>query len=74
MKITVKVKPNARENSIKLIETGIYEVKVSVPPEKGKANERVIELLSKELKTAKSRINLVKGETSKEKIFIIEEN
>lgn len=74
MKITVKVKPNARENSIKLIETGIYEVKVSVPPEKGKANERVIELLSKELKTAKSRIILVKGETSKEKIFIIEEN
>lgn len=73
MKITVKVKPNARENSIKQVETGIFEVKVSVPPEKGKANQKVIELLSKELKIAKSRISLIKGETSKEKLFIIEE-
>ena len=71
MKITVKVKPNARENSIKQVETGIFEVKVSVPPEKGKANQKVIELLSKELKIAKSRISLIKGETSKEKLFII---
>ena len=73
MKITVKVKPNARENSIKQLETGIFEVKVSVPPEKGKANQKVIELLSKELKIAKSRISLIKGETSKEKLFIIED-
>ena len=72
MKITVKVKPNSRENSIKKLENGSFEVKVSVPPEKGKANQRVIELLSKELKIAKSRITLVKGETSKEKLFIAE--
>ena len=71
MKITVKVKPNARENSIKQVETGIFEVKVSVPPEKGKKKKKVIELLSKELKIAKSRISLIKGETSKEKLFII---
>ena len=73
MKIIVKVKTNARENSIKQLETGIYEVKVSVPPEKGKANRKVIELLSKELKIAKSRITLIKGETSKEKLFEIED-
>lgn len=73
MKISVKVKPNARENSIKLVNTGNYEVKVSVPPEKGKANKKVIELLAKELKIAKSRIILVKGETSREKLFQISE-
>ncbi len=73
MKISVKVKTNARENSIKLLETGIYEVKVSVPPEKGKANLKVIELISKELKIAKSGITLVKGETSKEKLFEIKD-
>lgn len=73
MKITVKVKPNARENSIKFNESGIYEIKVSVPPEKGKANLKVIELLSKKLKIPKSRITLLKGETSKEKVFKIEE-
>ncbi|MEO8514611.1 MAG: DUF167 domain-containing protein [Ignavibacteria bacterium] len=69
MKISVKVKPNSRENSIKKLENDTFEVKVSVPPEKGKANLRVIELLSKELKIAKSRITLIKGETTKEKLF-----
>ncbi len=72
MKITVKVKPNSRENSLKKLDNGNYEVKVSVPPEKGKANQRVIELLSKELKIAKSRITLIKGDTSKEKLFEVE--
>ncbi len=73
LKITVKVKPNSRENSIKIGENGNYEVKVSVPPEKGKANAKVIELLSKELKIAKSKITLLKGEASREKLFKIEE-
>lgn len=71
MKITVKVKPNSRVNSVKKLDNGVYEVKVSVPPEKGKANERVIELLSKELKIAKSRIILEKGQRGKEKVFEI---
>ncbi len=73
MKIIVKVKPNSRENSIKIGENGIYEVKVSVPPEKGKANAKVIELLSKELKIAKSKISLLKGKTSREKLFEIDD-
>ncbi len=73
MKIKVKVKPNAKKNEVKKIEEGFYEVRVTVVPEKGKANKKVIELLSKELKVPKSRIKLVRGETSKEKIFEIED-
>ena len=72
MKITVKVKPNSGENLVKKLDNGTYEVKVTVPPENGKANEKVIELLSKELKIAKSRILLIKGETSKIKLFDVE--
>ncbi len=73
MKITVKVKPNAKKNEIKKIKEDYYEIRVTVVPEKGKANKKVIELLSKELKIPKSKIKLVRGETSKEKIFEIEE-
>ncbi len=73
MKIKVKVKPNAKKNEVKKIEEGFYEVRVTVVPEKGKANKKVIELLSKELKVPKSRIKLIRGETSKEKIFEIED-
>lgn len=71
MKVTVKVKPNARENSVKLLDSGIYEVKVTVPPEKGKANKKVIELLSEFLNVPKSKITLLSGETYREKIFEI---
>lgn len=73
MKITVKVKPNARENTLKLLDSGIYEAKVSVPPEKGKANSKVIELLSEHLKVPKSKITLVSGQTFKEKVFEIKD-
>jgi uncharacterized protein YggU (UPF0235/DUF167 family) len=73
LKITVKVKPNARENTLKLLDSGIYEAKVSVPPEKGKANNKVIELLSEHLMVPKSKITLVSGQTFKEKVFEIKD-
>ncbi|HEY3251475.1 MAG TPA: DUF167 domain-containing protein [Ignavibacteria bacterium] len=69
MTIKVKVKTNSRKNEIIEVSENYFEVKVSVPPEKGKANERVIELLSKHYKISKSRINIIKGETSKEKLI-----
>ncbi len=71
MRISVKVKPNARQNSINQVGENAFEVRVTVPPEKGKANKKVIELLAKHFHTAKSNIELVSGETSKEKVFEI---
>ncbi len=71
MRIKVKVKPNSRINEIKELEKDYYEVKVSVPPEKGKANKKVIELLSKYFKVPKLKITIVSGELYKEKVIEI---
>ena len=71
MKIRVKVKPNSRENSVKELENDYFEVKVSVPPEKGKANKRVIELIAKYYKIPKSKVTLISGETYHEKVLNI---
>jgi len=71
MRIKVKVKPNAKKDEIKKIDTDYYEVRVTAVPEKGKANKRVIEILSKHFKVPKSKIRLVRGETSREKVFEI---
>jgi uncharacterized protein (TIGR00251 family) len=71
MIIKLKVKPNARSNEINKIDKNYFEVKVTVPPEKGKANQKVIEILSKHFKIAKSKISITKGETSKEKLVEI---
>lgn len=72
MRIKVKVKPNARENSIKESKKGYFEVKVSVPPEKGKANKKVIELISEYFDVSKSKIEIVSGESYHEKVINID--
>lgn len=71
MRIKVKVKPNAGRNEIKRISEDYFEVKVSVTPEKGKANVRVIELLSKYFRVPKSSILITSGLKSKEKMIEI---
>ncbi len=43
-----------------------------MPPEGGKANQKVVELLSKALKIPKSNIEIVRGETSRIKLIRIE--
>jgi hypothetical protein len=71
MKITVAVKPNSKKESVEILPDGSYLVRVNTPPVDGKANERVIKLLSKALKKPKSTIELVSGHRSKRKIFEI---
>lgn len=46
--------------------------RVSVPPEDGKANKALIQLLGKALKVPKSSIGFVSGETARQKILRIE--
>ena len=72
MKIKVKVKVNTRENSIKEIDKNYFEIKVSVPPEKGKANKGVIELISEYFDIPKSKIVILSGESYHEKVISID--
>ena len=43
-KFLVKVKPNARENSLRQFQDGTWISEVKAPPKAGKANRAVIEL------------------------------
>jgi uncharacterized protein (TIGR00251 family) len=71
VKITVRVKPNARKNEVKQIDASNFVVSVSVPPVEGKANEKVIELLSEYFGKPKRSINILHGMTGKTKIIDI---
>lgn len=73
MEIQVKVKLKSKKEGIELTPEGVYEVRVHVPPIEGKANKRVIELLSDYLKKPKTSIELVRGHKSKIKVFRIED-
>jgi uncharacterized protein (TIGR00251 family) len=71
MIIKVRVKPKSKVEYVKEISSGFYEVAVREPPEKGKANKRVVEILSEFFKISKERVKLISGETSRLKTFDI---
>ncbi|WP_219350079.1 DUF167 domain-containing protein [Desulfurobacterium atlanticum] len=58
-------------NRIVKVENGKLKVKVTAPPENGKANDSVINLLSKELKISKSSFEVIKGLLNREKVILI---
>jgi len=43
---------------------GMLKIKVSAPPEKGKANQCLLKFLAKELGVKKSEVSLISGKTS----------
>ncbi|MCX5714268.1 MAG: DUF167 domain-containing protein [Candidatus Omnitrophica bacterium] len=69
MKISVKVKARAREEKVEKIEEGNFRVLVKAEAKEGKANQAVIELLSRYFDIPKSRITILKGHSSKNKIL-----
>lgn len=69
--ISIRVTPKASSNRIKHEEDGTIRVYVTTAPEDGKANKKVIELLSKEFKIPKSRLEIIRGATSKDKVVKI---
>lgn len=69
MRIAVRVIPRAKENSVSVEADGSYRVRVTAAPTDGKATLAVIKLLGKFFKCAPSRISLISGATSRDKVF-----
>ena len=69
--IAVRVTPRAARNAVTL-DGETIRVTVTVVPEDGKANAAVIKLLAKALGVAKSRLVLIRGATSRDKVFRVE--
>ena len=72
--VNIKIVPNSSKNDI-ILEDEFVKVKITAQPIEGKANKALIEFLSKKFKIPKTSIEIVKGETSKEKtlFFSIED-
>ena len=70
-KFSVIVKTKSKKEGVFQIEPDKFEVRVNVLPIEGRANKRIIELLSKFLGVPKSKLELINGEKSKIKVFKI---
>lgn len=69
MKLSVKLRPNAKTEKIERNPLGGYLICVKEPAKEGKANASAIKVLSEHLKIAPSLIKIVSGHASKNKIF-----
>ena len=71
--LPVRAQPGARVNAIRGEQNGALKVAVTQVAEKGKANKAVIEVLCDALGLRKSQLELLQGETSSQKRFLVRE-
>lgn len=69
--LAVKARPGSRRNAVVGEQDGALKVAVQAPPEKGKANKAVGELLAKVLGLKKNQVEIARGETCTDKVFRI---
>ncbi len=71
MIIGIKVITNAAKNEVIRQRADAFIVKVTVSPEKGKANKKVIELLAEHFGISKSGVEITRGSHSSKKTVVI---
>ncbi len=67
--VEVRVQPRARRNEVVEQAGGVVRVRVTAAPEAGAANRAVIALLAEAFGVAPSRVELVRGAASRDKLF-----
>lgn len=69
--LRVYVQPKARKEQFVGLHGDRLKVAVTEPPDKGKANEAVVQLIAESVGTAPSNVSLVRGQTSRQKDLLI---
>lgn len=70
-KLALKVHPGAKRNQITSVTLDLVDVKVAAPADKGKANSELLEFLAEMLGLPKSRVRVIRGEFSRNKLVSI---
>lgn len=69
--LAVRAQPGARKNAVLGEQAGALKVAVTAPPEDGRANAALVEVLRNWLGLKRSQIELVGGATSRNKVFLV---
>jgi uncharacterized protein len=68
----VRATPRARKPDLRY-EAGVFRISVTAPADEGRANAAVTEALAHALGVAKTRLTLLRGATSRDKTFRLED-
>lgn len=69
--VPVQARPGARRNAVAGVHAGRLKVAVTQAPERGKANEALVELLAAALGVKRQQVQLASGPTASQKKFRI---
>ena len=69
--LAVRARPGARKNAVLGEQAGALKVAVTAPPEDGRANAALVEVLKDWLGVKRSQVELISGPTHRDKVFLI---
>ncbi len=61
---SAKIVPGSSKTCVSGIFSGMLKIKISAPPEKGKANRHLLKFLAKQLGVKKNAISIISGQTN----------
>jgi len=61
---SAKIVPGSSKTCISGLLGGMLKIKISAPPEKGKANRCLLEFLAKQLSVKKNAVSIISGQTN----------
>jgi uncharacterized protein (TIGR00251 family) len=70
--VNVKVHPGSRKQEITILGERTYKIHVTSVPSKGEANREVCKLIANHLDVPISRVKIIKGHKSRNKLIAIE--
>lgn len=71
-KIEVRLQPRGGRNELVEMNGGVLRARVTAAPVDGKANRALCRLIAKRLGVAPSRVSVVRGEKSRQKLVRVE--
>jgi hypothetical protein len=70
--IQVRLRPRGHADELIGFEAGVLQARVSAPPVDGKANKALCRLIAKRVGVAPSRVSVVRGAKSRDKLVQVE--
>jgi uncharacterized protein (TIGR00251 family) len=71
IRLRLRVSPGSRRPAVAGRQGDSWKVRVSAPPERGRANDAVVTLLAETLGISKSDVELVSGTSSRDKVVLV---
>ena len=70
--IKVRLRARGSRDELSGMRDGVLQAKVTAPPVDGRANKALCKLIAKRVGVAPSRVSVVRGEKSREKVVRVE--